>query len=266
MTTVTTSTVTLSRRGRVAMIELNRPETRNAIDQTMRRELLATLDAVAHDVGLLAVILTGAGPAFSSGFDMKRSAAAPDADRRRVAHALLHDYQPILECMTRMDKPLIAAVNGPAIGIGVALVLACDLVLMAEDAYLLAPFVGLGIIPDGAVTWFLTRRIGYARAFEVLAQCRKLDAARCFELGLANRQAAPESLRNEAWAWAGELARQAPLALALTKRIARLSASLPLSEALTIESELQNFLFGTEDVKEAVQAFAAKRPPEFRGR
>jgi 2-(1,2-epoxy-1,2-dihydrophenyl)acetyl-CoA isomerase len=232
----------------------------------LRRGLLAALDQVARDPNVGALVITGAGRAFCSGSDLKSAAANPDTSVRRTARTLLHDFQPILETIARLDKPVIAAVNGPAVGVGMSLVLACDLVIMAQSAFLAAPFVNVGLIPDGGVAWFLTRRIGYPRAFEVLAEAHKLDANRCLELGIANRVVDLTALTSETQIWSASLAARAPLALALTKRVARLASSVDLSEMLTIEAELQTSLAGTEDAREAIAAFAEKRTPSFRGR
>jgi 2-(1,2-epoxy-1,2-dihydrophenyl)acetyl-CoA isomerase len=259
-------TIVLSREGRVATIELNRPEAMNAVDTEMRRALFAAFDEVARSPDIGAVVLTGAGKAFCSGADLKSAAANPDTSARRTARTLLHDFQPILECITRMDKPVIAALNGATVGVGMSLALACDLTIMSRKAYLLSPFINIGLIPDGGAAWFLTRLIGYPRAFEVLAEGQKLGAERCVELGIANRVAEPEALREAAMKWATELATRAPIAIALTKRVARLSLSAGLSDALALEAELQTFCAGTEDAREAIAAFSEKRVPSFRGR
>jgi 2-(1,2-epoxy-1,2-dihydrophenyl)acetyl-CoA isomerase len=125
----------------------------NAIDMELRRSLLTALDQIARDSNVGALIITGGGKAFSSGSDLKSAAANPDTGVRRTARTLLHDFQPILETITRLDKPVIAAVNGPAVGIGMSLVLACDLVVMAKSAFLSAPFVNVGLVPDGGAAW-----------------------------------------------------------------------------------------------------------------
>lgn len=258
--------IAITSQERVTVLEFNRPDAMNAIDMDLRRDLLAALDQVARDSNMGALVLTGAGKAFCSGADLKSAAANPDSSVRRTARTLLHDFQPILETITRLDKPVIAAVNGAAVGVGMALVLACDLVVMAKNAFLMAPFVNVGLIPDGGVAWFLSQRIGYSRAFELLAEGQKLDADRCLALGIANRVVEPTSLREDALKWAAVLAAKAPLAMALTKRVARLSTTVGLSEILTIEAELQTFLAGTEDAREAIAAFGDKRTPSFRGR
>lgn len=259
------STVRCERHGRVALLELHRPQAMNAIDIPMRRELHAGLDALARDPAVGVVVLSGAGRAFCSGADL-RSAANSDGGMRRTATTLLHDFQPIIETLCRMGKPVIAAVNGPAAGVGMSLALACDLMVMARSAYLMSPFVGVGLVPDGGASWFLCRRIGYARTFEVLAEGNRLDAERCVALGIANRLEDDDALRAAAMEWAGVLAARAPIALTLTKRMARLSEAVGLSEALTLEAEMQSVCANTEDAREAFAAFAEKRTPDFRGR
>jgi 2-(1,2-epoxy-1,2-dihydrophenyl)acetyl-CoA isomerase len=260
------SDVNITHLNSVATVTLNRPEVMNAVDHSMRKNLFAAFDELARAPDIRAVVLTGAGKSFCAGADLKSAAANPDTTLRRTARTLLHDFQPLIECISRMDKPVIAAVNGASLGIGMSLALACDLMVMADTAYLKSPFVGIGLIPDGGVAWFLTRRIGYARTLEVLAEGQKLAAARCLELGLANRVVAADTLASSAAAWAAALAEKPPVAMALTKRVARLSMSVGLSEALSLEAELQTLCASTEDAREAIAAFAEKRTPTFRGR
>jgi len=260
------SEVEITRDGAVATVLLNRPEAMNAVDTDMRRSLTAAFDTLGRDGEVRAVILSGAGKAFCSGADLKSAAANPDTSLRRTARTLIHDFQPLIECIVRLDKPVIAAVNGAAVGVGMSLALACDLLIMAESAYLLSPFVGIGLIPDGGLSWFLTRRIGYGRTFEILAEGQKLSAARCLELGVCNRVAVQADLMETAATWAAALAERAPLALALTKRAARLSMACSLSDSLTMEAEFQTLCASTEDSREAIAAFREKRSPLFRGR
>jgi 2-(1,2-epoxy-1,2-dihydrophenyl)acetyl-CoA isomerase len=260
------SDVIISNQGPVATVTLNRPEAMNAIDNSMRRNLLASFDELARSANVRAVVLTGAGKGFCSGADLKSAASNPDTGLRRTARTLLHDFQPLLECIIRMDKPVIAAVNGVAAGFGMSIALACDLVVMADTAYLMSPFVGIGLIPDGGAAWFLARRIGYGRTFEILVEGQKLAAPRCVDLGVANRVVPAESLAADAARWAASMAERAPIAVALTKRVIRLSLSSALSEALNVEAELQALCASTEDAREAIAAFGEKRPPSFRGR
>jgi 2-(1,2-epoxy-1,2-dihydrophenyl)acetyl-CoA isomerase len=260
-----TTAVRTTREGKVALIELNRPDAKNAIDAAMRRGLLAAVDDVGRDPGVLAVVLTGAGSGFCAGADLKALSDNPDTSLRRVARSITHEFQPAIEGIARMDKPVIAAINGNAVGIGIALALSCDLIVMAEDAQLMPVFTGIGIVPDGGASWFLTRRLGYSLAFEILAEAQRMPAARCRELGIANRVVPAAELRQTAMDWAGRLAERAPLAVALTKRVARLAVTAGLSETIGVEADLQAFLTRTDDVREAIAAFNEKRKPNFSG-
>ncbi len=261
-----TSVIRTKRHDRVMLIELHRPDALNAINLEARRALATALDTVARDPDVGAVVLAGAGRSFCAGADLKSGAANPDPTPRRTARALVHDFQPLVECITRMDKPVIAAVHGGAVGFGMSLALACDLMVMASNAYLLSSFVNVGLVPDGGVAWLLSRRIGYGRTFEALAEAQKLDAQRCLDLGVANRVVEPEALRDTALEWAAQLAARAPIALAMTKRIIRLSETANLSDAMAMEAEMQTLCAATEDSREAIAAFAEKRPPKFQGR
>lgn len=259
------STMIYQQHARVARIELNRPDAMNAIDQAMKADLLGALEHAARDPEIGAVVLTGAGKAFCTGTDLK-AAAAVDGDARRIARTLLYDYQPILDLIARMDKPVIAAVNGAAAGMGMSMALACDLLVMSANAYLLSPFVGIGLIPDGGAAWFLNQRLGYARAFEVLSDGKKLAADQCLAWGLANRVVAAADLDAHCLQWAAQLSAKAPLAIALTKRVARQSQTTGLAEMLGIEADLQAMCYASDDSREAREAFIEKRTPQFRKR
>ena len=260
------STVIVEHQGRVALVQLNRPDAANAINMEMRQALYAELNRIARDPDIGAIVLTATGKNFCAGGDLKGAAASEDKSMRKTARTLLHDIQPLIECISRSEKPIIAAVNGAAAGFGMSLALSCDLLLMADNASLVCPFVNFGLMPDGGGAFFLTRRIGYARAMEVMLGSQKLSAARCVELGLANRQVAASDLIKQALDLASEFAAKPPLAVALTKRIARTAMSASLSDVMSIEAEFQTVLASSEDAREAISAFADKRSPEFRGR
>ena len=253
-------------RDRVAIVELNRPAARNALDTELRTALVAALDRLAHDPDIGAVVLGGAGGSFCAGADLRGGAAGGDTTARSAARIVALDFNPLLELLVRIDKPVIAALEGAAAGFGMSIALACDLVVMAEGAFMLSNFINIGLVPDGGATWALLRRVGYGRTFEILADAPRLDARRCLELGLANRVVAAGSSRDAAIAWATDLAGKAPMALALTKRLARLSQGAGLSDALALEAELQALCLATQDTREAMAAFAGKRPPTFTGR
>ncbi len=233
------------RHGRVAVLDLNRPDARNAIDGELQGALLAELESAGRDPDIGAVVLTGAGRGFCAGADLKGGGSG-DPSMRSAARIVTHDFNPLIDSVVKMDKPVLAAVNGGAAGFGMSLALACDLVVMSEDAFLLSNFINVGLVPDGGATWLLQRRVGYGRAFELVADGRKLEAQRCMDLGLANRVVPREQLRSTALEWATELSARAPMALALSKRLARLSQSANLSDALAIEAEMQALCLATE--------------------
>jgi 2-(1,2-epoxy-1,2-dihydrophenyl)acetyl-CoA isomerase len=247
---------------KVATVEINRPESKNALDRDDRVALKQVLDTVAKDKDIRAVVLTGAGTAFCAGGNLH---ARGKSHPRGLTWSLLHDVQPALECIARMDKPVIAAVNGPAVGFGMSLALACDLMVIEDGAYLLSQFIRLGLIPDGGAAWYLAHRIGYARMFEIVADAGKLDAQKCVLWGVANRTAAAGGARTEAEAWARKLAGYAPTGMRYTKRLARLATSNRLEESLMLEAEFQSLCSNSPDTHEAVKAFMEKRDADFTG-
>ena len=164
-----------------------------------------------------------------------------------------------------MDKPVLAAVAGPAAGIALSFALACDLVVMSQDAYILSPFAAIGLIPDGGATWLLARRMGYHRAYEACIEGDRISAQRCLELGLANRVVPKDDLLSETLAWAETLTEKAPIALALTKRAMRASMNSSFEEAISYEAKMQNACQESEDSTEGIAAFVEKRKAQFKG-
>jgi 2-(1,2-epoxy-1,2-dihydrophenyl)acetyl-CoA isomerase len=260
------TTVVMSREGSVGIVELNRPEVKNALNLDMRKDLRHVLDELAVDDDIHAVVVTGAGTAFCSGGDLSAVSSAAVRPARSTSRSMMHDIQPLLECIMRMDKPVIAAVNGPAIGFGMSLALACDLMVMAENAYLQSRFIKLGLVPDGGAAWFLARRLGYARMFEVVTGATRLTPEFCLSTGIANRVVEKTDVRSASLKWATELSANAPIGMALTKRLARLAMSNRLDESLLLEAEFQGICAGTEDAREAIAALQEKREPKFTGR
>jgi 2-(1,2-epoxy-1,2-dihydrophenyl)acetyl-CoA isomerase len=256
------STVTYERRGPVAVVTMNRPEVLNAFNQALAEDLRDAIARASGDREARVVVLTGAGGRFSSGADLK---AGFPIDQR-IEDVINSRFKPTLEMIAGMEKPVLAAVGGPAAGIGLSFALACDLVMMAEDAYLLSPFATIGIIPDGGATWLLTRAIGYHRAYQLCIEAERIPAHRCLELGLANRVVPAAELEAEALRWAGGLAERAPMALARTKLAMRAAANLSFGEAIGFEAKLQNACIDSEDAKEGVAAFVEKRKARFKGR
>jgi len=256
-----TDAVLLETSGAVALITLNRPEALNAFDQAMASDLLNALGEASADPAVRVVVLTGAAGRFSAGADLKTGLP----EDRRIEDVINSRFRPPLNLISSMDKPVIAAVDGPAAGIGLSFALACDLVVMSTRAYILSPFAAIGLIPDGGATWFLARRMGYHRAYEACIEGTRISAQRCLELGLANRVVAEEELLGEALGWARSISEKAPVALAMTKRAMRASMNNSMEEAISYEAKLQNTCQDSEDSTEGVAAFVEKRKAQFKG-
>lgn len=255
-------TVTIERHDNVAVVALNRPDSLNAFSAELRRDLRAAVDAVNADESLRAVVLTGAGRAFSAGADLME-AQGDDFDVRRQ---LLEEYKPTLMAINTSTKPWISAINGAAAGIGSAFAMVCDLSVMAEDAYLYQAFTAIGLIPDGGATWHLARSIGRKRAYELIVGGEKLRAARCLELGLCNRVVPADELQSAALAWAAELAGKAPLSLRYAKQALNVAMEQDVADTISAEAELQHLCINSADATEGVTAFVEKRAPKWQGK
>lgn len=264
MTAPTFQTIRLDRQGRVAVLTLQRPEAMNAISMQMRAELREALDGIRRDAGLGAAVLTGGGgKAFSAGMDLREFAKAsenvPIAEMRRFRWEQG-------EGLAGFDKPVIAAVNGLAIGGGVELALQCDLVFAAEGASFAFAEVRRGLMPGNGGTQRLARRIGQARALEMILTGRTVDAAQALAWGLADHVVPRDDLLARAIALAQEMADNAPVAVRCAREAVRRGAELPLADGLRLEQDLAAFLYTTDDAKEGPRAFLEKRPPAWKGR
>jgi 2-(1,2-epoxy-1,2-dihydrophenyl)acetyl-CoA isomerase len=251
-----------------ARIELNRPHALNAWNAQFGAELLAALRRAAEDDAVRCVLLTGAGRAFSSGADLKDISGGdttPDG-RPDVYRTLTERYHPVMRAVREMPKPVIAAVNGPAVGIGCSLALCCDLIVAAESAYFLLAFVNIGLVPDGGSSLFLPTRIGMARASELSMLGERLPAERALEWGLINRVVPDERLAEEAEALAARLAAGPTRSYAGTKRQLNNWLYARMEEQLELEARIQQEMAGSEDFLEGAMSFAQKRPARFSGR
>src|SRR6266498_3761058 len=200
-------TVNLRRDGAAATIELNRPDALNAWNAQLGEELLAAVRAVADDDGVRAVVVTGAGRAFSSGADLKAGLMQQTGDGHWDVRKTLNDvYHPIITGLRAMPKPVVAAVNGPAVGIGMSLALSADLIVAAESAYFLLAFVNIGLVPDGGSTAFLPARIGYARAAEMAMLGERVPASQALDWGLINQVVPDDELESTSSALLEKLA------------------------------------------------------------
>ena len=244
----------------VAVITLHRPESMNAFNTELRAALVDAFAKAREDDSVRAVVFTGEGRCFSAGADLK---AGIDRD---VTEILQAEYRPVLEAIAEIPKPVIAAVPGSAAGIGLSMALQCDLLIMADNAFLLSPFSTISLVPDGGLNWLLVRQLGYRRAFQLSVEAERISAARCVELGLANKSVPAEDLQNAALEWAQTLANRAPLSLAATKKVMRFAADNDWASSYSFEAELQGQLLGSDDNQEGIQAFLEKRAPKFTGR
>jgi 2-(1,2-epoxy-1,2-dihydrophenyl)acetyl-CoA isomerase len=251
----------------VATIELNRPQALNAWNAQFGSDLLAALRQASQDDAVRAVVLTGAGRGFSSGADLKDISGGDETAQGRpdVYKTLTERYHPIMVLIREMPKPVIAAVNGPAVGIGCSLALCSDLILAAESAYFLLAFVNIGLVPDGGSSLFVPTRVGMARATELSMLGERLGAARALEWGLINRVVPDASLREEAAALAARLAAGPTRSYAGTKRQLNNWLYSRMEEQLELEARIQQEMAGSEDFVEGAMAFAQKRPARFSG-
>jgi 2-(1,2-epoxy-1,2-dihydrophenyl)acetyl-CoA isomerase len=260
-------TINVRVRDGAATIELNRPQALNAWNAQLGSDLLAALRQTAQDDAVRALVVTGAGRGFSSGADLKDISGGDEtADGRPdVYKTLTERYHPIMHAIREMPKPVIAAVNGPAVGIGCSLALCCDLILAAESAYFLLAFVNIGLVPDGGSSLFLPTRVGMARATELSMLGERLGAARALEWGLINRVIPDASLLGEAASLAGRLAAGPTRSYAGTKRQLNNWLYSRMEEQLELEARIQQEMAGSDDFVEGAMAFAEKRPPRFAG-
>jgi 2-(1,2-epoxy-1,2-dihydrophenyl)acetyl-CoA isomerase len=260
-------TVNVHRANGVATVELNRPDALNAWNAQFGEDLLAAVREVAQDESVRSVVITGAGRGFSSGADLKDAgtgATMPDG-RPDVYTTLTERYHPIMQTIRAMPKPVVASVNGPAVGIGCSLALCCDLILAAESAYFLLAFVNIGLVPDGGSSLFVPARVGLARASELSMLGERLPAQQALDWGLINRVVADDLLRDETAALAARLAAGPTRSYAGTKRQLNNWLFARMDEQLELEAQIQQEMAGSDDFLEGAMAFAQKRAVRFSG-
>jgi len=255
------------RDGPVLTVTLQRPTSRNAIDTPLRRALLAAVEGAAADRAVRAVVLTGAGGAFCAGADLKASSneRPPGADGFRGLEPVLDEFHSIIRAIVGAPKPVIAMVEGPAVGFGCDLALACDLRFVAPSAYFQEKFVKIGLMPDGGGTFWLPRLVGLGRALEIILTGDPVPAARALELGIANRVVDTPGLRAETLALAQRLAAGPPLAYAEIKRAVRAGLGGTIDDALSLERAGQLRCLASRDCVEGVGAWVERRDPTFVG-
>lgn len=248
----------------IATITLNRPDSLNAFNDPMIAEATDAFKQAGRDNTVRCVVITGSGRGFSSGQDLS------DVQAREgnfsIGDHLRHGYHRLIKQMVRLEKPIIAAVNGVAAGAGCGVALAADIRLASDKASFILAFSRVGLIPDSGTNWLLPRIIGYGRAYELAITADRLTAAKALEWGVVNRVVPHDQLVETVAAWAGPLATGATFAYGLTKRAMNRAWTQSLDEALDYEAYLQETAARSHDFSEGVAAFVEKRPAEFRGK
>jgi 2-(1,2-epoxy-1,2-dihydrophenyl)acetyl-CoA isomerase len=261
-------TLALQRRGAAAIIRLDRPAALNAWNDQLGHELLDAVRSVAADDAVRAVGVTGSGRAFSSGADLRDMAARPLTAEGNidVYTTLTTVYHPILTTLRRMPKPVVAALNGPAVGIGCSLALACDTIVCAQSAYMLLAFVNIGLVPDGGALALLSTRAGAGRAAAMALLGERVPAAELLRSGIVDEVVADEELEARAAARLDAFAAGPTRSYAGSKRQLNAWLYAGLDEQLELEARVQQEMAASADFREGVTAFLEKRPPKFAGR
>jgi 2-(1,2-epoxy-1,2-dihydrophenyl)acetyl-CoA isomerase len=252
--------VETSREGAVLTITLNRPDVLNAFNTKMHKALAAALKE-ARSPDVRAVVIIGAGRGFCVGQDLTEFREAPGD----IGSRLRATYHPNVLAIRALEKPVIAAVNGAAAGAGMSFACACDLRIAADSASFVPAFINIGLVPDSGGSYFVTRILGPARAFEWLTSGRKLSAAEAHAWGLVSEVVETEALVGRAAEVAAQLAALPTRGIGMTKRLIDHALNATLERQLEREAELQTAATQTEDFREGVAAFLEKRPPQFRG-
>jgi len=265
-------TIEFSKDARLATIKLNRPNRLNAINETMLVELKATIQEVANDANIGGLLLTGNGRGFCAGADisqvnMEKEPGKLAAQGETSYQGMIHYFNPIIQLLHDIEKPIIAAVNGVAAGYGTSLALVCDLVYAADTASFIQVFVPqLGIVPDGGATWLLPRLVGSAKAKGMILTGQKIKAQQAADWGLIWECVPEADLQDTAYKMAYKLANGPTLGIGSMKLAMNQSDSNSLEKQLRLEAYLQKTCCGSEDFAEGCLAFAQKRKPEFVGR
>ena len=252
--------VLTSRDGAVLTITLNRPEVYNAFNRALHDALRDALTE-AQDPAVRCVVVTGAGKGFCAGQDLKEFGQVSAS----IRDALEQTYHPNIRLVRALEKPVVAAVNGPAAGAGLSFACACDIRVASDTATFVPGFVGIGLVPDSGGTWFIHRLLGFARAFEWMCANTRLAAAEALDWGLVSEVVPAASFESRVAELAAEWAARPTLAVGRTKQLFEHAFSASLEEQLALEAELQQASVATADFREGVGAFLEKRPPTFTG-
>lgn len=251
----------------VATITFNRPDKLNALNDQMSIEMFKALKGAARDKSVRAIIITGAGRGFSAGADLSGGdLKMEERETYRIGDHLKKVYHPILEQITTIEKPIIGVINGVAAGVGMSIGLSTDIRIAGDKAAFTLGFSKIGLIPDGGANWFLTRMLGYARAYELAITSEKISAQKAYDMGLLNHVVPQDELMPFAMAMAQKLASGPTRAYGLTKRAMHAALDQSYAQNLELEAHLQTVAGRTEDHIEGVNAFIEKRAPEYKGK
>lgn len=258
-------TIDVTTDGGAAKILLNRPDALNAWTEQFGHDLNDAVQSLGGDSAIRAVMITGAGRGFSSGADLKEARTGGDGGPPDLSERLKTLYHPIMIGIREMPKPVVAAVNGPAVGIGCSLALDCDLILAGESAYFLLAFVNIGLVPDGGSTAFVPAMTGAARAAEMMMLGEKIPAEKALQWGLCNRVHPDSELIREAEALVEKLAKGPTASYAGAKQLINRNVYANFREQLEAEADQQGEQGRTKDFVEGVMSFVEKRDPNFTG-
>jgi len=257
---MTYTTILTETRGRVGLVTLNRPQAMNALNNQLMTEMMDALEAFDKDEKIGAMVITGNEKAFAAGADIKEMSDKPAHEMREADHVAVFGR------IRSVEKPVIAAVSGWALGGGCEIALSCDMIVASESAKFGQPEITIGVIPGAGGTQRLPRAVGKAIAMEMVLNNRTLSAAEALQFGLVNRVVPIEAYLDEALKLAAEVASRAPAAIRSAKKMINQAYERPLGDALSEEKKEFYNLFSTEDQKEGMQAFAEKRKPQWKGK
>lgn len=247
--------------GRVALVALNRPDKLNAFNPTQRDELGAALKRADEDPEVRVIVLAAEGRAFSAGADLSGERGV----NRDTKKLLMEGFKPSMDVILKGSTPVIVAAQGACAGIGASYVMAGDLAVMEEDAYLYQAFAAIGLIPDGGAHWHMVRAMGRKRAYEFIISAGRMTAAEALAAGFANRVVPTGEAREAAMKWAEELAQGSPRTLKYAKQVLMQANTQTFDENYEMEADLQQECSGSEDSRNAVASFFKKEKPVFTG-
>jgi len=246
----------------IATLTLNRPEVYNALNDEITFEMQDALKQCAKNDGIRVLVITGEGKAFCSGQDLKASA---EVENRSFRESILRRYNPIIKGIRELPKPVVCRLNGVAAGAGCSMALACDIIVASEEAKLIEVFINIGLVLDSGSSYFLPRRIGYAKAFEMSTMSSRISGKEALEMGLVNAAVPQEQLDQKVNEYVDYFSKAPTKAIGLIKKQLNKSYTSTLDEMLEYEAYTQEIAGRSEDYREGVNAFLEKRKPQFKG-